>query len=188
MTLTLSEYATEAARTAGLPRGLTPEESNLNAMALGLAGESGEFVDLVKKMLYHDKPVSIAEFTKELGDAIWYWVGAVRTLNDLLGTKVSVEDVLYQNVDKLRARYPDGFSAEASAARVDLLDTAKAPPVLMAWTPTESATRTIDAQEGSFVLGPGHQTDYVPFSSPFCVAHPEELCPEWCEGAGVAVA
>ena len=234
MTLTLTEYATETARTAGLPRGLTPEESQLNAMALGLAGESGEFVDLVKKMLYHDKPVSIAEFTKELGDVIWYWTRALPALNTILGTNLTHEDVLFQNVEKLRARYPDGFSTEASAARVDVAescgawgdingqpcplpvghnmgrvdipsyhgpngDTNAANDAVV--VPSVLASRTIDQEEGPLgqrqgdfmaggLLGPGHQTDLGVdwgFGSPFCYSHPDEFCPEWCEGSSVAV-
>jgi NTP pyrophosphatase (non-canonical NTP hydrolase) len=117
--MNLTQYAVETARTAGATRAMTAEESALLCMALGLAGEAGEFADKVKKMLYHDHPVSMAEFTKELGDVMWYWTQALPALNVLFEQRITHEVILDQNIGKLRTRYPDGFTPEASLARVD---------------------------------------------------------------------
>lgn len=119
--MNLSQYVKETARTAGETPPMTPDESQLLCMALGLAGEAGEFADKVKKLLYHGHPVSIAEFTKELGDIMWYWSRALPALNVIFDKHITHEQVLDQNIGKLAARYPNGFSTEASLARVDTL-------------------------------------------------------------------
>lgn len=120
--MNLKQYVEETARTAGPTRAMTSDETQLLCMALGLAGEAGEFADKVKKLLFHDHPVSMAEFTKELGDIAWYWTRALPALNALLEQNISHEAVLEQNVGKLRRRYPEGFTSEASLARIDLAD------------------------------------------------------------------
>jgi NTP pyrophosphatase (non-canonical NTP hydrolase) len=79
--------------------------------ALGLAGEAGEAADLVKKHLFHDHPLDKDKLRSELGDVLWY----VATLADAVG--LELDDIASQNVEKLRARYPEGFSAERSLNR-----------------------------------------------------------------------
>ena len=83
-------------------------------MALGLAGEAGETADMLKKHLFHGKPLNHDDVVKELGDVLWYVAGMATAIG------ISLDDVAQRNVDKLRARYPDGFSAEASAQRADV--------------------------------------------------------------------
>lgn len=104
----LNEYQTLAART--LDR---PGERALNMAALGLAGEAGEVVDLIKKHIYHGHPMDLAKLVAELGDVLWY----VATLATALDIKLS--DVAEGNIEKLMARYPEGFSSERSRNRVD---------------------------------------------------------------------
>ena len=101
-TETFREYQREAARTGGSD--LTPgnEDKGLNCAAMGLAGEAGEVCDLVKKWQHHRAPRDVEKLQKELGDVLWY-----------------LADIAAQNVAKLRTRYPDGFSTEASIARAD---------------------------------------------------------------------
>lgn len=82
----------------------------LNA-ALGLAGEAGEFADSVKKYAYHAHALDEAALCKELGDVLWY----VALACDTLGLQLS--DVMAENVEKLRRRYPEGFSPERSINR-----------------------------------------------------------------------
>jgi NTP pyrophosphatase (non-canonical NTP hydrolase) len=82
----------------------------LNA-ALGLAGEAGEFADSVKKYAYHAHALDEAALRKELGDVLWY----VALACDTLGLQLS--DVMAENVEKLRRRYPEGFSPERSINR-----------------------------------------------------------------------
>lgn len=81
--------------------------------AMGMCGEAGEFSEIVKKVLFHNKPLTEevhAHLVKELGDVIWYWTNACRALG------VNPNDVITLNVSKLEARYPGGkfnaFSAE----------------------------------------------------------------------------
>jgi len=76
--------------------------------ALGLAGESGEAVEHIKKYLFHGKELNFAEFKKELGDVAWY-LAALCT-----AAGFNFEDVLQANIDKLKARWPDGFKTGGS--------------------------------------------------------------------------
>jgi NTP pyrophosphatase (non-canonical NTP hydrolase) len=104
------DYQHDAMRTRG------PMETTdaLALAALGLAGEVGEAVEMVKKHLYHGREFDRAKFSKELGDIAWYLAAACEAAGLDLGM------VLAENIAKLQARYPDGFSHAASAARRDL--------------------------------------------------------------------
>lgn len=79
--------------------------------SLGLAGESGEFVDLLKKHLFHGHPFDREKLILELGDIRWYLELAAHALG------VSMEEVEKRNVEKLRKRYPDGFDTAKSIKR-----------------------------------------------------------------------
>lgn len=74
----------------------------LNA-CLGLSGEVGEFNDMVKKWIFHEKDLDINELKKELGDVLWY----AAMCCDALGWDMS--EVMERNIEKLKKRYPDGF-------------------------------------------------------------------------------
>lgn len=88
------------------------EEQGVNAPLLdtgatGLAGESGEFNDIVKKILFQGKPITEdvkTHLMKELGDVIFYWITACQALD------LNPEEVIAANHTKLSARYPEGFS------------------------------------------------------------------------------
>jgi NTP pyrophosphatase (non-canonical NTP hydrolase) len=101
-------YRQDVLRTAG--EGLLRRERLLNC-ALGVCGESGEVADLIKKASFMGHPLEERILRGELGDLMWYIV----LLCDTLG--LSMEDVIADNVEKLRKRYPDGFSAERSINR-----------------------------------------------------------------------
>ena len=109
--MTLDDYQQLAARTIGT----RTNSDQLSNMALGLAGEAGETADMLKKHLFHGKPLDVDEVIKELGDVLWYVAGMATAIG------ASLDDVAQRNVDKLRRRYPDGFSAEASATRADVV-------------------------------------------------------------------
>lgn len=81
--------------------------------SLGLAGEGGEFANLVKKTVFHEHPWDQDKAVKELGDCLWYIARAAATLG------VGLEDVAQLNVDKLRTRYPNGWTREDSINRRD---------------------------------------------------------------------
>lgn len=83
---------------------------------LGMAGESGEVADIIKKVVSQGHPLDAekrGKIKKELGDVLWY-IAEVATLLDL-----SLDEVAQDNVDKLLARYPEGFSTDRSLNRVD---------------------------------------------------------------------
>lgn len=74
----------------------------LNA-CLGLSGEVGEFNDMVKKWVFHEKKLDIDHAKKELGDIAWYLAMACESFG------WNLDEILQMNVDKLKARYPEGF-------------------------------------------------------------------------------
>ncbi len=82
---------------------------------IGLASEGGEFNEIVKKILFQGKPLTDAEvfhMKRELGDIMWYWINACRSLG------LDPNDVVAENVKKLESRYPGGsFDAHYSENR-----------------------------------------------------------------------
>ncbi|GIN74010.1 nucleotide pyrophosphohydrolase [Bacillus sp. J14TS2] len=80
---------------------------------MGLAGESGEVVDQLKKVIFHGHNFDREAIEKELGDVLHYLSG-IATLLD-----ISMEEIAYKNLEKLKKRYPEGFSKEASRNRVE---------------------------------------------------------------------
>ncbi len=107
----LSDYQRLAARTLDPAR---PFDDRLTNSALGLAGEAGETVDYIKKVLFHSHPLDRAKLADELGDVLWY-LAALATTCDL-----ALSDIAAHNIAKLQRRYPNGFSADNSLARVDV--------------------------------------------------------------------
>lgn len=107
--MTINEYQTAALRTAQTDK-LTANELLLNA-ALGLCGESGEVADIVKKHRFQGHDIDIEHISKELGDVAWYLAVGAYSIG------YSLETILQMNVDKLKARYPDGFSTDRSLHR-----------------------------------------------------------------------
>ena len=85
-----------------LRKDLTQEELLTN-MALGLAGEGGECADLVKKHVFHGKPLDKTKLAKEIGDALFYAAALAAV------AEIQFTDVVTANVLKLDARYPNGF-------------------------------------------------------------------------------
>lgn len=81
--------------------------------ALGLCSESGEAADIVKKFKFQGAQLNREKLIKELGDVRWYF----EVLCEALGT--SIEEIERINIEKLNVRFPNGFSAEASAAKKD---------------------------------------------------------------------
>lgn len=107
--MTLNEYQQHALRTAGTTD--TSTNFGLAVLALGVTGEAGEVADYIKKVVGHHHPLDTNKLAKELGDVLWY----VAVMANHVGWTLA--DLAQMNVDKLRARYPDGFSAAASINR-----------------------------------------------------------------------
>ena len=90
---------------------LIPE---LLTASFGLTAEAGEFTEVVKKIVFQGKPLdedNIFHLKRELGDILWYAVVACKALN------ITLEDAIVMNVEKLSARYPQGFEIIKSEVR-----------------------------------------------------------------------
>lgn len=84
----------------------------LNNAALGIGGEAGEAVDLVKKFLFHDKPLDRTKLLTELGDLAWYINLALYAVGS------SWDEITDANIAKLVTRYHSGgFTAEHANSR-----------------------------------------------------------------------
>ena len=108
MDLTINEYQELAMRT------LNPALSNKDVLinsVMGLCGESGECIDIVKKWLAQGHELDREKLAKELGDVAWYLAEAATAL------EIPLERILEGNIDKLKRRFPEGFSTEASQNR-----------------------------------------------------------------------
>ena len=92
--------------------GVSPER--VLTAAIGISAEGGEFAEIVKKCIFQGKPMDDEaqyHMKRELGDIMWYIAQACIALS------ISLEDVLDTNIQKLEARYPDGFEAFRSENR-----------------------------------------------------------------------
>ena len=94
---------------------LNPELSRKEVLinsVMGLCGESGEAIDIVKKWLAQGHALDKEHLAKELGDIAWYLAEAATALD------IPLEDILQANLDKLKKRYPEGFEAKRSITRL----------------------------------------------------------------------
>lgn len=78
---------------------------------LGLSGEVGEFNDMIKKWVFHEKNLDMEHAKKEAGDILWY----VAMLCESFGWNMG--EIMQINVDKLITRYPGGFDVERANHR-----------------------------------------------------------------------
>lgn len=108
--MTANEYQKQAMRTVN--PALSRDDLLINSV-MGLCGESGEAIDIVKKWFAHGHELDREHLIKELGDVAWYLAEAATAL------EVDLDDVLRKNLDKLAARYPDGFATEKSVKRAE---------------------------------------------------------------------
>ena len=108
--MTINEYQKLAMKT------LNPELSKKDVLingVMGLCGESGEAIDIVKKWLAQGHDLDREKLAKELGDIAWYLAETAYALD------IPLEDILQANIDKLKKRYPEGFDALRSIHRED---------------------------------------------------------------------
>ena len=108
--MTINEYQKLAMTT------LNPALSEKDVLiigVMGLCGESGEAIDIVKKWLAQGHELDKEKLAKELGDICWYLAETATALG------FSLEDIMAANLEKLRKRYPEGFDAERSVNRKD---------------------------------------------------------------------
>ena len=106
--MTINEYQKLALTT--LNPALSEKDVLINGV-MGLCGEAGEAIDLVKKHLAQGHELDRKKLAKELGDVAWYLAETAHAIG------YDLETILQMNIDKLKARYPEGFSAERSIGR-----------------------------------------------------------------------
>lgn len=106
--MTINEYQKAAYRTAN--QSLTDSQQLQNGL-IGLNGESGECIDILKKHLFQGHDLDKYHIAKELGDVAWYLAVSAQALG------FDLETILQMNVEKLKARYPHGFDAGHSQHR-----------------------------------------------------------------------
>lgn len=108
--MNFQEYQELSARTAN------DHEYKLANYGLGIAGEAGEVADLIKKAIFHGHSIKTTEVKKELGDVLWY-------LSQIASSAgLTLEEIAIANIEKLKKRFPNGFSVEDSIKRVDTED------------------------------------------------------------------
>lgn len=93
---------------------LNPALSNKDVLinsVMGLCGESGEAIDIVKKWLHQGHELDKAHLAKELGDIAWYLAEAATALD------LPLEQIFQDNLDKLKRRFPQGFDTARSLDR-----------------------------------------------------------------------
>ena len=106
----INEYQKLAMKT------LNPELSERDVLingVMGLCGESGEAIDIIKKHLAQGHPLDREALAKELGDICWYVAETAQVLG------YDLETIMTMNIEKLKKRYPDGFSREDSINRTE---------------------------------------------------------------------
>ena len=106
--MTINEYQKLAMTT--LNPDLNKKDVLINGV-MGLCGESGECIDIVKRHLAQGHELDRDNLIKELGDVAWYLAETAFALD------VELEKVFIRNIEKLKKRYPEGFSTEKSINR-----------------------------------------------------------------------
>ena len=108
--ITAKEYQDLAMTT--LNPALSKKDVLINGV-MGLCGESGEAIDIVKKWLAQGHELDKEKLAKELGDIAWYLAETAYALD------ISLDDIFRGNIEKLKRRYPEGFASERSVRRKD---------------------------------------------------------------------
>lgn len=113
--MTLNEYQIAAQRTSS-EKFADIDAEGLNLLQLenglmGLCGEAGECMELLKKHRHQGHELNEAALKEELGDVAWYLAEAASALN------LWLDDIAEANLEKLRRRYPEGFEPDRSMHR-----------------------------------------------------------------------
>ena len=106
--MTINEYQALAMRTCNPD--LAKQDILINGV-MGLCGEAGEAIDLVKKHLAQGHPLDVEHLVKELGDVAWYLAETATAID------IPLETIFQMNIDKLKKRFPEGFDTDRSQTR-----------------------------------------------------------------------
>lgn len=104
----IRDYQRLAARTLKPARGRT---TDLSDYVMGLAGEAGELANTVKKMLFHGHMWDAGKIKEEAGDVLWYLAAIMEVIGE------SLDEAASENIEKLKRRYPQGYSNYHSVNR-----------------------------------------------------------------------
>ena len=108
----MNDYQRQSMRTAVDVDDTTSDwDFQVSGFGLGIAGEAGEVADYLKKVIHHGHPLDRERIKKELGDVLWYVQGIAARCD------LTLSEVAQANIDKLKARYPEGFTSERSVNR-----------------------------------------------------------------------
>ena len=108
MPMMVNEYQRAAMRTANTT---LSRRAMLEDGVMGLNGEAGECIDILKKHLFQNHELDIEHLAKELGDVAWYLAITAHALG------YDLETIFRLNIEKLATRYPEGFESERSINR-----------------------------------------------------------------------
>lgn len=108
-----NEYLKESART--MAPVIHPDNVKTETLhgIIGVASEAGELLDAVKKSLFYGQPLDLENIREESGDILWYLAAVLRSEG------WNFEEIMQENIDKLKLRYPEQFSQEAAYERAD---------------------------------------------------------------------
>ena len=106
--MTANEYQKAAMKTQNP---MVLEELQIIEGVMGLAGEAGECVDHCKKAVFQGHDLDEEHLAKELGDVAWYLAISANAIG------YDLETIFQMNIDKLAARYPNGFETDKSVNR-----------------------------------------------------------------------
>lgn len=90
-----------------------PYEAMCSNMCMGLAGEIGEVIDIMKKHIYQGKELDITDVIEEVGDVLWYIANFCNVNN------ITMDECMESNIKKLRKRFPNGFTVKDANQRKD---------------------------------------------------------------------
>ena len=88
-----------------------PYEATCSNMCMGLAGEIGEVIDIMKKHIYQGKELDITDVIEEVGDVLWYIANFCNVNN------ITMDECMESNIKKLRKRFPNGFTTKDANQR-----------------------------------------------------------------------
>lgn len=111
--MTVNEYQELALRTCPFELRFTGTKNSMLHGLMGLNGEAGEAIDILKKSLFQGHVLDKEHLAKELGDVAWYLAVTANSIG------YSLEDIFKMNIEKLKARYPDGFDTKKSTNRAE---------------------------------------------------------------------
>lgn len=93
-----------------------PYEAMCSNMCMGLAGEIGEVIDIMKKHIYQGKELDITDVIEEVGDVLWYIANFCNVNN------ITMDECMESNIKKLKKRFPNGFTIKDANQRKDKME------------------------------------------------------------------